>query len=50
MPQEENECANAERAVTAEGDNVKEEAEKLAAKEELPEPKKVSVNSIIECI
>lgn len=50
MPQEQSEGANTERAATAEGEEVKEEAEKVAVKEEMPEPKKVSVVSIIELI
>lgn len=50
MPQEESECANTERAAATEGDDVKEEAEKVAAKEEMPEPKKVSVVSVIDLI
>lgn len=49
MPQEESDSASTERAApaAAEGEVVKEEAEKEAAKEEMPEPKKVSVASII---
>lgn len=50
MPQEENDSANTEMTAAAEGDDVKEEAEKEPAKEEMPEPKKVSVVSIIKCI
>lgn len=49
MPQEESDSASTERAAAAEGEDVK-EAEKEAAKEEMPEPKKVSVASIIEII
>lgn len=44
--QEENKSANTERAAAAEGDDVKEEAEKEVAKEQMPETKKVSVTSI----
>lgn len=47
MPQEESDCASTERAAATEGEDVKEGAEKEAAKEEMPEPKKVSVESII---
>lgn len=50
MPQEESDSASAERAAATEGEDVKEEAEKEAAKEEMPEPKKVSVASIIDII
>uniref|UniRef100_A0AAQ5XW11 Arsenite-resistance protein 2 n=1 Tax=Amphiprion ocellaris TaxID=80972 RepID=A0AAQ5XW11_AMPOC len=38
--EEEGDSASTERAATAEGENVKEEAEKEPAKEEIPEPKK----------
>lgn len=50
MPQEESDSASTEKAAATEGENVNEEAEKEAAKEEMPEPKKVSVTSIIEMI
>lgn len=43
MAQEESDSASTERAATAEGEDVKEEAEKEAAKVDTPEPKKVSV-------
>lgn len=47
MPQEESDSANKEGAAATEGEDVKEEAEKEAAKEEMPETKKVSVAFII---
>lgn len=50
MPQEESDSASTERAAATEGEDVKDEAEKEAAKEGTPEPKKVSIASIIESI
>lgn len=47
MPQEEGDAAVAERAAAALGDHVKDEAGREGAKEEMPEPKKVSVTPII---
>lgn len=47
MPQEESDSTITERAAAAEGDNVKEEAEKEGAKEEMPEPKKVTAFIIL---
>lgn len=46
LPQEEGDAANTEGAAAAEGEGVKEGAEKEAAKEEMPEPKKVSAVSV----
>lgn len=47
--QDESDSASAERAAAGaeEGEDVKEEAEKETAEEEVPEPKKVSIISII---
>lgn len=47
VPQEESDAATAERAAAADGANVKGEADREGAKEEMPEPKKVSVAPII---
>lgn len=46
MPQEESDAAMAERAAAALGDGVKDRADREGAKEEMPEPKKVSVAPI----
>lgn len=50
MPQEESNSASTERAAATEGKDVKEEAEREAAKEEMPEPKKVSAVLFMEFV
>lgn len=49
VPQEGSDSASTEKTATAEGEDMKEEAEKEPAKE-IPEPKKVSVPSDTELI
>lgn len=49
MAQEGSDSASTEKAATAEGEDMKEEAEKEPAKE-IPEPKKVSVPSDTELV
>jgi len=47
VPQEESDPASTDRAATADGEDVKEEVSKEVVKEEMPEHKKVIVDSSI---